>query len=1128
MKKISVSLTSLCIFSLFASGQLLPNHNFSAPQKPSEVLLSQLHRSGIRTDISCLPKHLYITTNNRRIPNGVIHASLHADHTVEVGIKSGSNEIILYNFHRIRLSELPTQHLLLQLHAFGKGFYRPAFFGYDEKGKCVFYKTFQERELQEGDVVPGVLVNRSEFPEKVISIVAGAAIRGEASCRGLSCSAVSEKEAAELLVKAEAEARKEQIINGGFENGLENWELKCHDGATGYMEIVSEARSGQKALKLVKSNDVGFLQLTLKKPITVKGGKQYTFRAWYSCQDSRLSSLLLLRLSDTADDSGFCYDAIDRSFGYPSQSMLINSAPGKWVKRVGSHLSSKSREIYPNIILYGNGANVILDDIVMDDSKKFSRPQPTDLAKRTQFPFSEKEVYEILKRRGNSEAYLEKKGDISTMMLDGKPVKPVIYKTEGYHSDYVYNRYTEFAAAGVPFAIKTVVFSKSRGDNPIVLAKDKYDWKELEKLLMYQLRQDPHANIIIAFGLSEPYPGWGFAHPGEVWRNKKGQFGYGFGLNCEGFVDDIKDAKIPDYYRIFNVPPRPFPSYSSMLYRESVCKSITDIVSHLMSTPLGKAVVGFQITGGHDGQFQYMAFDHSEVAQKAFRKFLVKKYGSLAEINRTWKTAYRSLDEIFIPEISRGETGGTPLYTLGVLPDYYDFQQHESNELKHLCADAAKMAAGKRVITFAYGQPMRYHTNMFNRRTGGIDCFVVPSWYPFRQQGYPVGAMPDSGMGYYNKMWLNEMDLRTWTESAKSELYDMWIGSAVNMPFWQSVQRKFAGVSIASGAAWWYYSMYRYFDRPEIMREIADTMRAVDELMTLKPVKFRSDVCFVRNEYSEYLYPRSFCAFNQVGYPWQMMMLETSGVPVDVHNLEDILEREELQDYKMYIFGAAPFLTAGQRAKIDALLKNKGKVLVWLYDAGFVDETGKHPENMKALTGFDVTAAGTFGRATPLLTDHPLTRGVPRFISGAEFLYATLAVRGLSPHSARYQVFTVENLKPEEVLAKYPDGQNAAAIRDFGSWTSIYSAAPASLLPEFVNNLAKKYHCFRVSEAGQSIHMNGNFISVHGVREALWHLNLPNGVSRVWDAYTKERFDCSSGKIALPLKWGETRWLLME
>ena len=1128
MKSFIASLTLLCSFALSATGQLLPNPDFGSAENPNSSMLSQLNRYGIRTAVSCLPKYLHITTNSRNVPNGLLQASLNSDNTVEVKVKSNANEIILYNFYRVRVSGLPSQYLLLQLQAFGKGTWKPAFFGYDEQGKCVFYKTFEERVLQADRLAPGVLIHRSEFPEKAAFIVAGAAIRGEALCRGLSCVAVSKEKAAELAVEAEREAAKEQIANGGFENGLTNWVLKCHDGAAGRMEIVSDARSGKKALKLVKTNDAGFLQLTTATPVTVRGGKQYTFRAWYSCQDSRLSSLLLLRLSKSADDQSFLYDAIDRAFGYPSQSMLINSAPGKWVKRVGSHLSSKSREIYPNIIFYGNSASVILDDIEMDDYKKFSRPQPADLTKRTEFQFSEKDVYEILERRCNSEAYLEKKGDISTMILDGKPVKPVIYKTEGYHSDYVYNRYTEFASAGVPFAIKTVVFSKSRNDNPIVLAKNKYDWKELEKLLMYQLRQDPHANIIIAFGLSEPYPGWGFANPNEIWRNKKGEFGYGFGLNCEGFVNDIKDAKIPAYYKIFNVPPRPFPSYSSQLYRESVCKSITDIVSHLMASPLGKAVVGFQITGGHDGQFQYMAFDHSGVAQKAFRKFLKNKYGSLEKINRIWKTAYRSFDEISIPEKIRGETGATPLYTLGVLPDYYDFQQHESNELKHICADAAKKASGKRVITFAYGQPMRYHTNTFNRRKGGIDCFVVPSWYPFRQQGYPVGAMPDNGMGYYNKMWLNEMDLRTWTESAKSELYDMWIGSAVNMPFWQSVQRKFAGVSIASGAAWWYYSMYRYFDRPEIMREIADTMRAVDELRLLKPVKFRSDVCFVRYEYSEYLYPTSFHAFNQVGYPWQMMMLETSGVPVDVHNLEDILERKELQDYKVYIFGAAPFLSAEKRAKIDSLLKNNGKVLIWMYDAGYLDENGKSSKNMKALTGFDITASGNFGRATPLLTDHPLASGVPRFISGGEFLFATLAVRGPSPHASRYQVFSMSNLKPEEILAKYPDGRSAAAVRDFGNWVSIYSAAPASLLPEFVNNIARKYGCYRISDAGQSIHMNGNFISIHGVREADWKLFIPKGVSKVYDAYTKEVFDSTSGIVTLPLKWGETRWLFME
>ena len=57
-----------------------------------------------------------------------------------------------------------------------------------------------------------------------------------------------------------------QLANGGFENGLENWELICRDGAAGKIVLQNKiVRSGSKALQIEKSNGLGFLELRSKK-----------------------------------------------------------------------------------------------------------------------------------------------------------------------------------------------------------------------------------------------------------------------------------------------------------------------------------------------------------------------------------------------------------------------------------------------------------------------------------------------------------------------------------------------------------------------------------------------------------------------------------------------------------------------------------------------------------------------------------------------------------------------------------------------------------------------------------------------------------------------------------------------
>ena len=227
-----------------------------------------------------------------------------------------------------------------------------------------------------------------------------------------------------------------RIVDGGFEEGLTHWILKCHDGAEGKAEIVENGRHG-KALKLTKLNGEGFLQLVSREPIPFRAGRKMTLRGFYRSENSPLSTLLLFRLTPSSDDGRWVYDDIDRSFGFTSQSMLLNAAPGVWNKRVISRQSAVQENLYCNVLMVGNPAEVVLDDLELEDFKKFRRPQPADLEKRTTFPYTEEQVYEILAKRKAPEARLEKRGSKVVMLLNGEEVPPVLYKSESFYDDYV-------------------------------------------------------------------------------------------------------------------------------------------------------------------------------------------------------------------------------------------------------------------------------------------------------------------------------------------------------------------------------------------------------------------------------------------------------------------------------------------------------------------------------------------------------------------------------------------------------------------------------------------------------------------------------------------------------------------
>ena len=1108
-----------------AEVQLFNNPLFSKFVQIPEKSLAGFRKAGITVDDgTCYPTDWSISTNSMQIYGGKISSAV-AKKRLVLHLTAPNQDLILYMANRrYNYAQYEDTFLAIVPAATGSGTYTPVVYGYDSTGKCIFYRKLAPTALHKNKMPDKTVFQLKDLPE-CKNVAIGFAFRGNVTLYAASLAAITRQEAENIKKKQLAEQEKYNPINSSFENGTENWILKSHHGAEGKIEVVDNGSNG-KALKITKLNGKGFLQLVNKEPVKVIPGKKYPLRGSYRCESSPVSTMMLLRVTPTADDRNFRYDDIDRSFGHTSQSLLINSAPGKWNKRLVTFQAKNEDPVYMNVVIDGNPAEVVLDKLEWEDHAKFSRRRPADLEVRKTFRYTEKEVYDLLAKRPEVQAKLEKRDGRMAMLLNGKEVIPALYKSETFVTDYVYNRYPEFADAGVNFV------SKSIDLNTVAKGRKQYDFAMIDRLLMYVLRNNPDANIWIGWGCNEPYRGWGEANPDELWRNDKGQIGYGIWGNCDGWINgfsDLSKIKLSANHQSKNLYPWPYPSYASELYRQEISEILADLTGYVMNSPFRKAIAGFHIGGLYDGQFQYWRHDFSTAAQKKFRNFLKDKYQTIAKLNSCCHTSYKSFDEITVPLPMAFEHKRTPHLGKGIYPDYKMFQLSETFSIKHEFADVVRKAAGKEVFISAYGHPMDYQTETFLKHPGkGIDIYAVPSWYPFRMPGYPVGAKPDGGFVFRDKIWLNELDIRTWTESAKSEVYDMWIGSMITPEMWQQAQRKFVGISLAAKQGWWYYSMYRYFDRPEVMADIKHISAAAKKVLDAETIFFRPDVCVVRTERSSGVSRNNL--LNNVGYPIFFQMMEISGVPYDLHNLNDILSRKDLQNYKMYIFADTNYISASDRREIAKVLKNNNRVLYFLDGAGFVDDTGKNLTNIRDLTGFIVSGADSFARARAINEpDHDLNQGVPPMLSVGDLRYSSLAVHGVSPHSPRYQVFNIEDAAKAEVLARYThNNKTAAAIRDHGSWTSVYSAGPYAMLPEFVNNLAAKFGCYRIAPAAQSIHMNGNFISIHGVRTGKLPLSLPAGVNKVTDLDSGKVYLPENGKVTVEVICGKSYWLLLE
>lgn len=914
-----------------------------------------------------------------------------------------------------------------------------------------------------------------------------------------------------LLAAGALLAQEPSVVNGSFESAG-GWELLKLDGAEGAMAPdATLACSGGQSLKLTKTNAPGALILR-SEPVTLQPNVRYRCRVRFHADNASLANVLLLRVA--AKDAPLGYNSIDRSAGWMSQSLLINSPPGQWETRVGHYQATEPQQLHLHLVLWGNPTSVWLDDVeVTSEPFKITGPK-TDFENST----TAEQLPALLQARPDSRATVTVRDGRSTLLLDGQPVAPIIYKSEPYHTEGDFRRFGE---AGVKLATVSVRIGDNKGHPGIWTGQGQYNFAPAEAALQKALLRNPQARIILDLDFY-PYATWGQEHPQEVWINDQGQKAHGAWGNVEGFGEDLSALK-PGRFDYWH-----YPSYQSQVWREQAGLAATKLIEHLRQTPYARAIVGYYITGGHDGQFQTPYYDYSPATEELFRQWLQRKYGAIENLRAAWGEAPASFAEVRVPpplQKSGNLEAAAPYVTLGPDLDYRDFATEQSWLLRDYFAAVAKQAAGKPVITIAYGNPAIYDFSpLFGLKS--LDAAASMSYYPYRNAGYALGYKPCDGFPLHGKLFFQELDTRSWAGSVHpDEVYQQWIGAGLNPDEWRAINRKLAGFSLADDTGFWYYDMNHYFDAPEIMAEIGRTAAVAGRLRTRPPSSFRPDVCVVEiSGHDRYL--SSPHASQKSSSFYQLMALEQSGVPYDRHYLTDVLSRPALQDYRLYVFYQTRFLTADERAQIKQKLQRGGRTIVWIQDPGYLAEGGKSIEAMSDLIGITARTEEKYARQTPVVDpEGPLAGKVQPVLGLNEMLMTIMTLDGQSSFTTREQPFWIEDPQAT-VLARYQEtGQVAAASKSLPGWTSVYLAAASSLTPDLLNTLARQANAFVCGPPGQSIAMSGRFVSLHGLRTGPYPLRLPPGTKQVLDADTGKPLPVKSGTCTLNVQAQQTIWL---
>jgi len=908
------------------------------------------------------------------------------------------------------------------------------------------------------------------------------------------------------------------ITNPGFESTF-GWQVQTKNDATGSFQFdTSKARSGKQSIKLTKTNGLGYVELRSEKPVHIEPNVTYTFQGYFHAEDAPISSLLLFRTS--TDGNRLIYNSIDRSAGFKSQSVLINSPAGHWEKRLITYKSDKAQDIYLHVALWGNPCSVWLDDLelITGTEKLASVPATFD------FPYSKEQVLQTLEKRPSASAQIIDQNGEMKLKLNDKSQPFVFYK--GMQSNDRNGDIAAFGKAGVNLTSVAVQLGQSRyayvpkTDKPIWGGKNEINFDVVDTIILDVLRKNPHANIILEMWVY-PYKEWGDENPDDIVRNEKGERAYGIWGNLTGYTDNLQEVSTAQNDAWW------YPSYQSPKWREDSGAALAAIAKHLQASIYGKAVVGFFISGGQDLRFDPFFYDYSKSSESTFREWILKKYGSVQNVAKAWNQPLTSADQIKVPLFDNHRMEAQkPYNNPGPLLDYREFKDEGCWSLRDSYAKVLKENIGKPVVALSYNAPVSKNFLTTEYLDGSGDM----TYYPYRNPGYALGWLPGDGYKYHHKMFLQEVDLRSYVGSRYGGVYQTWIGAGSTPEIWDNVHRKMIGASLARGYGWWYYDMGRYFADPSIHQKIAETYKVAEKLNAMPKSTFKPDVCLIgRDDPDPYLSGR-FTA-TDFGDDYQDMMLQSSGVPFEKHYLNDILTNPQLQDFKIYIFQQTSFITQAQREQIKEKLQNRNRTIVWMNDAGYISENGKSVTDMSKLIGMKVETEEKYIRLNTTVTnrDSTITQNVPPFQGTGEMLMAIFNTNGGS-HSAaaRYQPFWV-NDSASTVLGKYHEtGKAAMAVKQLKDWTSIYLAAPQALGPQLMQNIAKQAGAFVAGDATQELDISGNFASLHGLKSGDYQLHLPTGKTRVIDALSGKVLSDKQSTYTFSVQAQKTYWFFFE
>lgn len=457
------------------------------------------------------------------------------------------------------------------------------------------------------------------------------------------------------------------------------------------------------------------------------------------------------------------------------------------------------------------------------------------------------------------------------------------------------------------------------------------------------IKRSPNAKILLRVHLVIMGPNympkwWYEAHPEEILRTQKG--------------------------------PLEIPSIFSEVWRAEAQEYLTQMIEAL-EAEVGSAMIGYHLCGMETGEWFSVGCWEGQVggyepaAKVAFREWLRKKYKTEAAISKAWNSPDVLFDTVEppLPElISRTSSSvfEVPDAHRQVM-DYFEFWNESVADVALLMCRTVKKIAPHRLTALFYGYHYELSGIPLGQKATGhmalrrilqapeVDILCSPLSYSNRLHGADgVGMFMNSvdSIQLAGKLYVREDDTRT--HLSNDTTYG--IPSLANARHTAEVLiRNFSHLVTRGAGVWW---MDLYGDGSFLGEDVWTPIEKMSDAMREtygETAPYRPEIAVIFDEASVYAHPAGM----KPGSLQSLFRehLHGIGAPVGFYMLDDVLAGRVTWP-KLMIFVNAYRLTPDQRAKLRAVTRRGTNV--WMYAAGYVEESQISAEGISELTGVHV------------------------------------------------------------------------------------------------------------------------------------------------------------------------------